>query len=165
MHLSAHGITTDLPDGWEGRITRRTDPADFTGKARSDGRAGWSGEREHPIAHLANFALPEDRGEFGSGAVDLMSDGHVFISLFEYGPESAGSELFSRQGLPRRLRPNMFSSARLQRTLPSQAGAQLFFTEAGRAFCLYVVIGAERRAPNLVPLANTTLDATRIAPR
>lgn len=162
LRLSALGITADLPNGWDGRITRRAEPS-VAGKATH--RGGWPGEREYPLAHLANFALPERRGDFGSGAVDLMDGGNVFISLFEYGLESVGTALFARQGMPRRLRPSMFSGARLQRTLRGQTGAQLFFTDQGRAFCLYVVLGAEGRADTLVPLANQTLDATRIDTR
>ena len=112
--------------------------------------------------HLANFPLPEQRGDFGSGAVDLMGTGHLLIVLFEYGPESVGQALFRRQGMPDRLRPAMFSGSALQRTIPGQAGAQVFFTEAERAFCLYVVLGRHREATKLVPLANRALSATRI---
>ncbi|CAN5487118.1 hypothetical protein BH20ACT2_BH20ACT2_07140 [soil metagenome] len=155
LRLSAHGITADLPDGWDGRITRRLDPSPAT-------KGAFPAEREYPLAHLGNFALPEQRGDFGSGAVDLMDGGNVFISLFEHGPESVGTALFARQGMPRRLRPSLFSAARLQRTLRGQAGAQFFFTDQGRAFCLYVVLGAQRRAEALVPIVNRTLEVTRI---
>ena len=41
--------------------------------------------------------------------------------LFEYGPECAGTPLFARKGMPRKLTPAMFSAAALQRTLPGQA--------------------------------------------
>ena len=95
--------------------------------------------------HLANFALPEQRGDFGSGAVDVMRSGDVLVVLFEYGPESIGQALFRRRGVPRNLRPDMFSGSALQRTVPGQAGTQIFFTEADRAFCLYVVLGKHQR--------------------
>jgi len=160
MKLSAHGIETDLPPGWEGRITLRKAPDG------SDRAKGTRGEQPNPVTHLANFALPEDRGDFGSGAVDVMGSGHVLVVLFEYGPESVGQALFRRrQGLPTRLRPDMFSGSALQRTVPDQAGAQVFFTAADRAFCLYVVLGRHREASQLVPLANRTLQATRISHR
>ena len=87
MRLSGHGITTDLPAGWEGRITKRVTPT-----GRADGR-GTLGEVPGPVVHLANFALPEQRGDFGSGAVDLMGSGHVLLTLFEYGPDSGGRAL------------------------------------------------------------------------
>ena len=122
-------------------------------------------EVPHPIVHLANFALPEDRGDFGSGAVDVMDERHVLIVLFEYGPECANTELFARQGLPTKLTPNMFSASALQRTLKGQAGCQLWFTEANRAFCLYTVLGRQSAAARVLPGANATLSATRISPR
>lgn len=159
MKLKAHGIETNLPTGWEGRIGVRTTPL-TTSSAIGD-----PNEIPHPIVHLANFALPEDRGDFGSGAVDIMNDQHVFVSLFEYGPECANTALFSRQGIPTKLTPNMFSASALQRTLPGQAGCQIFFTAGNRAFCLYTVVGKQSAAAKVLPGANATLSATRINPR
>jgi hypothetical protein len=171
MKLQAHGIETDLLPGWEGRISLRSVPAT---SAKSDsgsgpegltGPVGNPGEIPNPVVHLANFALPEQRGDFGSGAVDLMTEDHVLVVLFEYGPESVGKALFRRKGLPTDLRPNMFSSAALQRTLPGQAGCQIFFTAENRAFCLFTVLGRQHAANRVLPQANATLAATRISPR
>ena len=161
MKLQAHGIETDLPTGWEGRIGVRTTPAAGT----SSRSIGDPDEIPHPIVHLANFALPEDRGDFGSGAVDVMDERHVLVVLFEYGPECVGTPLFSRQGLPTELTPNMFSASALQRTLPNQAGCQVFFTEQDRAFCLFTVLGRQHAAARVLPQANAALAATRISPR
>lgn len=111
--------------------------------------------------HLANFPLPEQRGDFGSGAVDIMGSGHVFVCLFEHGAASARQPLFASTGIPR-LAPAMFRADGLQRAIRGQAGAQRWFNEAGRAFCLYVVLGAQRESARLVPLANRVLAATRI---
>jgi hypothetical protein len=162
MRLQAHGIRTDLPPGWEGRITVRSRPTGAAATNRSNGDAG---EVTHPVVHLANFALPEDRGDFGSGAVDLMRDQHVLLVLLEYGPECAGTPLFRRKGLPRRLTPNMFSPSALQRTLPGQAGCQIFFTEGHRAFCCYAVLGKQSAAARVLPHANAALAGTTIGPR
>ncbi len=159
MKLQAHGITTDLPPGWEGRISLRKAP---DGTQRSIGHAG---EVPNPVVHLANFPLPENRGDYGSGAVDVMADSDVLVVLFEFGPESAGTSLFRRKGIPTRLTPNMFSPQALQRAIPGQAGCQVFFTEAGRAFCCYAVVGRQSAAPRVLPQANATLSATRISPR
>lgn len=159
MKLQSHGIETDLPPGWEGRIGVRTKP---TAATRSIGEVG---ETPNPIVHLANFALPEQRGDFGSGAVDLMGADDVLVVLFEYGPECVGTALFQRQGIPTNLTPNMFSGSALQRTLPGQAGCQIFFTENGRAFCSYTVLGRQSSARRVLPQANATLAGTRIAPR
>ncbi|MCU1357530.1 MAG: hypothetical protein JWM89_2948 [Acidimicrobiales bacterium] len=159
MKLQAHGIETDLPPGWEGRIALRNPP---TGHTRA---LGTTGEVPNPVVHLANFALPEDRGDFGSGAVDLMGEQHVLVVLFEYGPECAGTALFRRKGIPTKLTPSMFSGSALQRTLPDQAGCQVFFTAAGRAFCCYAVLGRQAAAARVLPQANATLAATKIGPR
>src|SRR5690606_35152070 len=115
MKLTAHGIETDLPAGWEGRIALRTQPAATPGgdALRS---LGAPDEVPHPVVHLANFALPEQRGDFGSGAVDVMGADHVLVVLFEYGQECANTALFARKGLPTKLAPAMFSPSALQRT-------------------------------------------------
>lgn len=186
MLLDGQGVSTELPPGWEGRITRREQPAPLPGPsaapagggaapgegARPQGSTipgttgiGTAGERTFPIAHLANFALPEDRGDFGSGAVELMGPDNLFVCLFEYGPESVGMPLFAAQGMPRDLRVSQFNPRALQRIIPGQAGLQQFFTEAGRAFCLFVVLGAQKNAGGLVPAANGVLRATTIEPR
>ena len=159
MRIQAHGIESDLPEGWEARISLRPTP---TG---SDTAIGNKGEIPNPTVHLANFALPEQRGDFGSGAVDVMGADNVLLVLFEYGPEAVGTALFERKGLPTELTPNMFSSSALQRTLPGQAGCQIFFTEGNRAFCLYAVLGQQSSAARVLPGANAALAGTRIAPR
>jgi hypothetical protein len=133
MRIAAHGLGADLPNGWEGAIRAE--------RAAELGAAGAAGGRAYPVAHLASFALPDARGDFGSGAVDLMGGEDDFVALLEYGPEEVGTALFSTEGLPRRLDPRRFSGRALQRTLPGQAGMQEFFSHAGRAFCLYVVLG------------------------
>jgi hypothetical protein len=133
MRIEAHGLGADLPEGWEGAIR-----AEREDELRA---AGVVGGRAFPIVHLASFALPEDRGDFGSGAVDHMTGDDDFVALLEYGPEEVGTALFSGEGLPRRLDPRRFSPRALQRTLAGQAGFQHFFSQGGRAFCLYVVLG------------------------
>jgi hypothetical protein len=146
--LSAHGLTVDLLEGWEGRILLRA--------------ARHARERTRPVVHLANFALPERRGDFGAGVVEHMGGRDLLVVLFEHDPASAGTPLFAHRGRPR-LRPELFSSRRLQRTLPGQLGCQLFFTEAGRAFCLYVVAGSRVHLARLVSEANRTLAGVVVA--
>ncbi|MEJ7584221.1 MAG: hypothetical protein WKF43_09070 [Acidimicrobiales bacterium] len=162
MKLSAYGITTELPAGWEGRITKRTTPS------RAEGRAP-PGLEAAPARYPTRWCTSpasrcEQRGDFGSGAVDAMGAGDLLVILFEYGPESVGQALFARPGMPS-LRPAMFSPSSLQRTLTGQAGCQRWFTESGRPFCAYVVLGRHAEAQTLVPLANATLRATEISPR
>lgn len=171
MKLQSHGIETDLPPGWEGRIALRSpvEPEATTVERRlADSAAARSlppAETTFPVVHLGNFPLPDDRGDFGSGAVDVMTDLDVLLVLAEYGPECAGTALFAHQGLPTNLTPNMFSGSALQRTLPGQAGCQIWFTAENRAFCLYAVLGRQANATRVLPSAQQTLAATRIAPR
>lgn len=147
MDLSAHGITVDVPPGWDGEIYRR--------RAETVGFAPQS-EQSKPVVHLANFPLMAERGDFGSGAVEVMVADNILIVLFEYGSGSVGTTLFRSQGIPR-VAPDDFAPHTMQRPLPGQSGAQYFFTEAGRAFCLYVVLGSHGRRRQLVPEINHIL--------
>lgn len=165
MRLAGHGLTVDLPSRWEGTIGRR--PADpGAASAAAGARAAAAAlpqEQLLPVAHLATFALPADRGDFGSGAVDLMGGGDVFLAIVEYGPECAGTALFApRDRLPQLL-AGQFGAARLQRVQKGQAGAQVFCTVSGRAFCVYAVVGAASRAAALAREANAVLAATEVA--
>lgn len=174
MRLTAHGFDVDLPTGWDARIfCRRPEPtppaADRAGlTATASPRpvdADLKTETHHPILHAANFPLPEDRGDYGSGAVDVMGRGHLLVVLMEFHPDAAQTALFAAQGRPTRLPHEAFSPNALQRTLPGQAGAQFFFTEAGRAFCLYVALGSYVNRATLAPVAGDMVTRIAIAPR
>jgi len=148
--LASQGLAVDLPAGWDGRIGRRLSPSS-TGVAR------------HTVMHLANFALPEERGDFGSGAVDIMGPGGVMVVLFEHDPHSAGTALFRADGIPRRLRAEQFGRNQLQRAIRGQVGAQFFGHERGRAFCLYVVLGSGRLRRPLAALAEQVLATLEVS--
>ncbi len=139
--IAAHGITARLPGGFEGRIFVRPPVHGPT----------------YPVAHFASFAIPDDIGDFGSGAVQLMSPPDVFATLFEYGPESVGRALFARQGRPTTFTDSDFSPMRLRRGIPGQSGTQYFFTEGGRPFSLYAVLGSHAMRRTLVPRVNQVL--------
>ena len=141
--LAAHGIGLDVPKGWEGRIVRHA--------------VAHAAEQARPVVHVASFPLPEARGDFGVGVTELMRSGDVFVTLFEYGPESVGTPLFATEGVPR-LTIDLFTSRRLQRTLPGQVGSQLFFTAQRRPFCLYVVVAGRFHLHRVVPQVNTMLE-------
>lgn len=140
--LSAHGISANLPSGFEGRIFQRS---------------AIGGEVARPVAHFATFPLPADIADFGGGAVNLMAPQDIFSVLFEYGPESLGTALFARNGMPRQLTTQDFSTITLRRGMPSQSGTQWFFTESGRPFTLYVVLGNHAQRASLVPRVNALL--------
>ena len=145
--VHAHGLGADLPPGFEGRIFVRP-------------RVG--GERPFPVAHFATFPLPEEVGDFGGGAVTLMRPADIFAVLFEYGPESLGTALFARQGMVRSLTTGDFRPTVLRRGLGGQSGTQWFFTESGRPFTFYAVLGSHARRGALVPRVNALLDGIAV---
>jgi hypothetical protein len=149
--VAAHGLRVDLPPRWEARLYRR------------DGTAV-SGESVHPVLHLGNFGLPPHRGDYGSGAVDVMRATHAFVALVEFGAAEAATPLFAARGIPLP-RVGDFAPNALQRARPGQLGGQWFFTEQGRAFCLYVVLGSRRHASPLVREVQVVLDNISVSPR
>jgi hypothetical protein len=160
--LQAHDVACTLPAGWDGRITVRNEGAP---EAFRSGPVDLFVAHPQPVVHLANFGLPEERGDFGGGAVELMGTRDVLVVLFEYEPESASTALFRRKGMPRTLRTNAFNASMLRKGIPGHVGYQTFFNEAGRAFCLYVVLGSGTRRAPLVELVNSVLATVRIDPR
>lgn len=160
--LRGHGLGSTLPAGWDGRITVRNEGR-LDALRAPDGATAFVAE-PHPVLHAANFALPEERGDFGSGAVELMGARDVFVVLFEYGADSTATPLFAARGMPRRLAPSDFDESMLRQGIRGQAGFQSFFQESGRAFCLYVVLGASAARAGLVPLVNQVLATVQIDP-
>lgn len=149
--IQRSGISVDVPTGWDGQI----DGGGFTQLA--------SGAVSPTLVHISSFPLPAERGSFGSGATELMNTDDILIVLFEYQPESAGTPLFAAEGMPRQLHPADFDRDALQRALVGQSGVQRFFTESGRAFCLYVVLGSHIDRAELVPRVNAVLSSVEIA--
>ena len=147
--LFAHGIAAELATGFEGRIFKRQ---------------GSGVEVANPVAQFATFPLPDDVGDFGGGAVNLMGNDDIFAVLFEYGPDSVGTPLFAHVGLPRPLSTTHFQPHVLRRGLTGQSGTQWFFTENGRPFTLYVVLGSHARRALLVPRVNRLLDGLTVEP-
>lgn len=145
--VHAHGLGARLPAGFEARIFRRPQVG---------------GEQPRPVAHFATFALPATVGDFGAGAVTLMGPDDVFAVLFEYGPESVGTALFARQGMPRALAPDDFRPVTLRRGLGGQSGTQWFFVEQGRPFTLYAVLGSHARRFSSVPRLNALLKSVAV---
>ena len=163
MKLRAHGLGATLPAGWEGSIS--AEHADVVAVQARAFAGSAAQPRVRPVAHFATFGLPAIRSDFGAAAVESMTGRDIFVSLVEYGEEEAGTALFAAQGLPRRLDPRGFSPRMLQRTLPGQSGLQLFFTEGGRAFCLYVVLGDASDAHRLVRRVEELLRTIEIEER
>lgn len=147
MRMAAFGMAVQLPAAWDGRMYRR---------------AADDGEETYPVLHAATFPLPGDRGDYGSGAVDVMGRDDVFVALREFDPASARTPLFANDGMPR-LRPQDFSPQMLQRPMHGQSGCQRFFRLGRRPFCLYVVLGNHARRVPLVRRANELIAGLEIA--
>lgn len=133
--ISAAGLAVTPPSGWDATIYQRPQT---------------QGERTFPIMHAATVPLPAGRGDYGGGLVELLGPEDVFVGVLEFGPEAAGTPLFSTLTAVPGVTPDSYRPRQLQRTIQGQAGVQRFFTIAGRAFCLYSVIGS---VANRVPLS------------
>ncbi|MDQ3897223.1 MAG: hypothetical protein M3326_08305 [Actinomycetota bacterium] len=145
--LTRQGIEIELPDGWDGRIYRReADAAAVTRRA----------------LQAANFALPPNLGDYAVGAVERMEPSDVLVVLLEFDPERAGEGLFGNQGLPTAMTSGDFSPTAMPRAVPGRTAAQWFFSLAGRAFCLYVVLGSHRDRAALLPLADTVVRTIKV---
>jgi hypothetical protein len=164
--VAAHGLRVTLPARWEARLYLRDRPDESRELDGDDHPAtyGFDGESPNPVLHLANFALPPGRGDFGTGAVELMGAEHAFVSLLEYDAEEAGRPLFEARGIPRPILRD-FAPNQLQRRLTGQLGSQQFCTVEGRPFCLYVVLGSRQHAAALVGDVHSVLDSLEVGTR
>jgi hypothetical protein len=160
--LSGHGLAAQVPRGWDGAVYRRG--GDVAKHALSVNKLGAvpdadAGRALHypPILHLATFALPPDRGDFGGGALDQMRSRDLFVCVLEFEPGSASAPLFATAGVPWPLRPDDFSPTAMRVPINNQAGCQRFFTVGDRAFTLYAVIGSHSLRRVLVPRINEAL--------
>ncbi len=168
--LEAHGLTITPPAGWEGRIFRRPAAGESgaTGSSPSGqlvvGAAAPVGERSFPLIQVATIRLPLDMADYGSDVVEDLRKNDALVILKEFDPADVGQPLFAREGLPTQLRVDDFQSSTLQRNLDGQGGAQVFFHESGRTFCLYVVLGDFAQRTAVVPVVNSVLATITIAP-
>lgn len=156
--FAARGITIDPPAGWDVQIR----PAGVSLVAPSDQRAAEE-LTSGAVLHAASFALPAERGDYGSGAVEQMGGSDVLVCLLEHEPAAASTALFRKVGVPR-LTPGMFSPQSMQRAIAGMAGAQRFFQVGGRPFCLYVVVGSYLTRGPLVRVADEVVRSIDIAP-
>ena len=147
--IAAAGLSLEPPPGWEASIFRRP-PS--------------TGEVTYPVVHAATVPLPAGRGDYGSGLVETLGPNDLFVGVLEFGSDAAASPLFSGwRGVPG-LTPDVYRPRALQRTIRGQAGVQRFFTVAGRAFCLYSVIGSMAQRVPLTARANQLIGSLRVDP-
>jgi hypothetical protein len=130
VKVAAHGLSIDVPVGWEARIVRPAENA--------------------PFLHVGSFALRADTGQFGASVTARMGPDCAFAALVEYrvdGHVTPGTGLFASDRRAARLRVGDFSHMQLQVIRSGHVGCQKFLTAAGRPFCLYAVISPARRRP------------------
>lgn len=156
--IGSHGLSVNVPKGWDGAITTAEPTPPSAGFSTGHDRG-----LTFPVMHLANFALPSRRGDYGSGAVEIMRSGAVLICVLEFDPGEATSALFAGNPIPRRLRARDFSPDTMQRTVSGMSGTQFFGVEAGRALCLYVVLGSHARRGVLVAEINKVLPSLEVS--
>jgi hypothetical protein len=150
VRIARYGLSVEGLPGWEARISRRPEQV--------------PGEVTHPVLQGCTRPLPAERGDFGSGVVEHLDVDDIFVSLVEFGTDVADEGLFAPQGRPA-LAPSQFSPDRIQRNLPRITAAQHFFSEGGRAFCLFVVLGAHSRRMALAPRAERFVTSLRVTDR
>lgn len=146
------GLAVDPPPGWEVAID--------TGAGRPDwvGGSGVLATVMMPRMHVANFALPAQRGDFGSGAVDGMTSGDVFICVLEEESAMASTRLYLSSTVPR-FTVDDFDPNRMQRPRKGQSGAQAFFHIGDRAFVIYVALGDHLRRAEVIEQVNRVLSS------
>ncbi len=149
MILSKQGISVDLPSGWEGRAFLPDVPPPAL---------------NYPVLHAASFAMPPDDSSYAGRLANAMGPSGTLFSLVEFDPALAGDALFRQGRLPLSLTLADLSPAALQVRRPGHAGAQRFFAAAGRAFCLYVIVGTGTDAAGRVRSLNAVLASLRIEP-
>ena len=154
--LVAHGVGVDVLAGWEAELSTQPDPVTLDLSLESS-------DTSLVVLHAANFSLPAERGDYGSGAIEIMDRNGIFAALVEFDGASATSKLFAREGVPSRLEPGDFAPDQLHLSLAGQAGVQQFFHVGSRAFCLYAVIGSYSMRGLLVPELNRMLSGLSVS--
>jgi hypothetical protein len=148
--LSDHGLTIQIPPGWEARLSVPDLPPPAENR---------------PVLHMADLPLGTRRSSYAVETAASMPPrtGGVVVSLVEFGPELAGVGLYSPQGAPRIRRGDLDPRA-LQFARADQAGVQRFFSIAGRAFSLYVVATLDRMTEPRLAAVNEALASLRVQP-
>jgi hypothetical protein len=124
--LERHGISIDIPRGWEGRIFVPDLPPPAINL---------------PIMHVTDTVLTHERSSYAPELASRFGGTGALIALLEFEGKLADKGLYAPQGLDLPLRAERLNPNALQFPIPDQAGHQYFFSARGRAFCLYVVMG------------------------
>jgi hypothetical protein len=147
--LSSHGIAITVPKGWEGRIfVPDLDPPAIN----------------LPILHLTDTVLTTERSSYAPELAARAGGTGILVALLEFDNTLADVGLYEPQGLRLPLTRERFHPKALQFPSRVQEGHQWFFSEGGRAFCLYVVLGTGRGVDRRLAEANRALASLDIRP-
>jgi hypothetical protein len=148
--LSGHGLWIEVPPRWEGRIFTPTLPAPAVNL---------------PILHLTDTVMSMERSTYAPELAARAGGGGTLVALVEFESRLADRGLYAAQGLQLPLRRDRFEARALQLPDPAQEGHQRFFSQGGRAFCLYVVLGVGRGAEARLRTVNRALATLRVSPQ
>jgi hypothetical protein len=142
--LEGDGLRVELPAGWHSQFVRRSPHL--------------------PTLQAASFPLDPGDEELGPGSRVAMSAGDCFLALIEYLPGSGvepGRVPFHPAGIELPLDPVWFASE-----IQGRAVMERMFTQAGRPFCLHVVIAGSRLdRRRQLPLLDRILGSLAVRPR
>ncbi len=147
--LVSHGISIEVPRGWEGRFFVPDVPPPAVNL---------------PVLHLTDTILSRERSSFAPELAARAGGTGVLIALLEFEHTLADRGLYAPQGLNLPLLRERFHPRALQVPSRVQEGHQRFFSTHGRAFCLYVVLGTSRGVDQRLRTVNDTLASLRIEP-
>jgi hypothetical protein len=145
--LSAHGISIQLPHGWEGTIFVPDLPPPAVNL---------------PVMHASDQALSMRRSTFAAELAARAGASGTVLALVEFDPLLANEGLYAGQGLPLPIRREDLHPKAMQVPDPFQEGRQWFFSIRDRAFCLYAVVGIGPELHDRLVLVNKILRTLRI---
>ena len=89
----------------------------------------------------------------------------VFVALVEFGSDVADRRPVREAGAAPASPPRSSARTGCSAPLPGRSASQHFFTDGGRAFCLFTVLGSHARRMALVPRAASWSAGSHITDR
>lgn len=176
MLIQGHGVSLDLPTGWEGEIYTQTDVDEPVSGL--------------PVLHASDFPLPADHrdADFGQAVIPTIQSNGKFFSLVEFWPDvvaqrnvinpsSSGSYAspilrpsgykFQPVGIPATVAGAAYRASKTIGDLPPSnvpVASQKLFNASGRMFCLYRVIGSAANAEIKAQRINDVVASLEVEP-
>jgi hypothetical protein len=146
--VSGYGISLSAPAGWDSIIYQRD--------AANEGST-------LPVLQASTMSLGSlPLSDFGTDVYPLLGDTDIFFALIEYAYDPNATVFTTATSIPS-FATTDFSPTAFPRLSPPKVACQAFFSTAGRAFCLYVVLGNPQNADSLVSELNSLMSTLVIA--